>query len=436
MSSSFESLQERLAALQETTAQLKTLIDRLADLKFQPGSVPLPSPTADDDQQPPNVATELAAEINQILRDEDDELELLREEITDLRAGGRPGSDAEHRKQRLREGVKQLETELKTYVVPRPPFPSPGILTPPPNSLRTTFRRAQLSARNALLAAQKLERAILLASYTRPPSPTPTTQKHTDLFPPGYSRRRLAQQKPKPSSTGDSDILTASSSVTLSLRRTHALIASEVSKSAFASQTLAESTAALRELQQTYEGLDGLLARSRELVGALVTSTKSDTWYLKSAMYVLLGTLGWLVFRRWLYGPLWWVVWLPVRTGWRVGGKVVGRGRVDVTGRGEGFTGGVPVPTVEVRGGGGREEVRVKGGDAGEEESMVERVGRMVEDTLTEDGERRNLSEEGVGAEGKPNPMKRMWEEDADQGEGVGGDEVVGAEEGVVRDEL
>lgn len=315
------------------------------------------------------------------------------------------------------------------------------MLTAPPNSLRTTFRRAQLSARNALLAAQKLERAILLASYTRPPSPaapsTPTSQKHTDLFPPGYSRRRLAQQKPKPSAGGDSDILTASSSVTLSLRRTHALIASEVSKSAFASQTLAESTAALRELQQTYEGLDGLLARSRELVGALVTSTKSDTWYLRSAMYVLLGTLGWLVFRRWLYGPLWWVVWLPVRTGWRVGGKALGRGRVDVTGRGEGF-GGVPVPTVEVGGGGGgvREEARVKGGDTGEEESMVESVGRMVEDTLGEEGERRNMSEEGVEGERKPNPMKRMWEEDVDQGEVVGGDDLAGAEEGVVRDEL
>lgn len=311
------------------------------------------------------------------------------------------------------------------------------------NSLRTTFRRAQLSARNALLAAQKLERAILLASYTRPASPnpsTPTTQKHTDLFPPGYSRRRLAQQKNKPPGNGDSDILTASSSVTLSLRRTHALIASEVSKSAFASQTLAESTAALRELQQTYEGLDGLLARSRELVGALVTSTKSDTWYLKSAMYVLLGTLGWLVFRRWLYGPLWWVVWLPVRTGWRVGRGVVGRGTggVDVTGTGGGM-GGVVVPTVEVgggRGGGNREVVRVKGGDTGEEESMVERVGRMVEDTLTEEGERRNRSEEGVDAEGKPNPMKRMWEEDVDQGEVVGGDGLVGVEEGVVRDEL
>lgn len=154
-------------------------------------------------------------------------------------------------------------------------------------------------------------------------------------------------------------------------------------------------------------------------------------------MYVLLGTLGWLVFRRWLYGPLWWVVWLPVRTGWRVGGKALGRGRVDVAGVGGGM-GGVVVPTVKVGGGGGgvREEVKVKGGGTGEEESMVERVGRMVEDTLGEEGERRNMSEEGVEGEVKPNPMKRMWEEDVDQGEVVGGDDLAGAEEGVVRDEL
>ncbi|KAK1834799.1 protein transport protein sec20 [Podospora conica] len=398
--SSFESLQERLAALQETTAQLKTLIDRLADLKFEPGSVPLPSPSADDDQQPPsNVATELGAEINQILRDEDDELELLREEITDLRAG-RPGSEAEHMKQRLREGVKMLEAELKV--------------------LRTTFRRAQLSARQSLLAAQKLERAILLASYKQPPPPTtPTststpTQKHTELFSP-RDRRRLAQHKTK--NGGDSDILSASSDVTLSLRRTHALIAGEVSKSAFAAQTLAESTAALRELQQTYEGLDGLLARSRELVGALVTSTKSDTWYLKSAMYVLLATLAWLVFRRWLYGPLWWVVWLPVRTGWRVGGMALGRGRGVVDVVPAMVVPGAAVPTVEV---GVGEKVKVKVKEEGEEESMVERVGRMIEDTLGEDGERRNRSEEGEG----PNPMKRMWEEDVGDPEDMGDPEV------------
>jgi predicted nucleic acid-binding Zn-ribbon protein len=103
---SLEALQERLTALQETTSQLKELIDRLAALKFQPGSVPL---SADEDD---NVSSELGAEISQIIREESEDLELLQEEITDLRSG-RPGSDTEHSKARLRDGVKGLQQELK-----------------------------------------------------------------------------------------------------------------------------------------------------------------------------------------------------------------------------------------------------------------------------------------------------------------------------------
>lgn len=108
---SFDSLQERLTALQQTTAQVKELIDRLANLKFQPGSVPLPSGDGygEDDE---NVATELSGEINNILRDEEEDLELLDEEITDLR-GGRDGSDAARQKGRLREGASRLEGEVK-----------------------------------------------------------------------------------------------------------------------------------------------------------------------------------------------------------------------------------------------------------------------------------------------------------------------------------
>ena len=104
---SFEGLQERLKQLEDNAAQLKTLIQRLADLQFPPGSVPL-SADADD-----NVATELGAEISQGLREEEEELELLREEITDLRPG-KPGSQAEHEKGRLWEGAARLEAELKT----------------------------------------------------------------------------------------------------------------------------------------------------------------------------------------------------------------------------------------------------------------------------------------------------------------------------------
>lgn len=103
---SFEALHERLTALQETTSQLQELIDRLANLKFQPGSVPL----GNDDEN--NVAAELSAEINQILREEEEDLELLQEEVTDLRSG-RPGSEAEHNKARLKAGATRLDGELK-----------------------------------------------------------------------------------------------------------------------------------------------------------------------------------------------------------------------------------------------------------------------------------------------------------------------------------
>lgn len=108
--SSFDSLQERLTALQETTAQARELIDRLASPRFQPGSVALTAVEAvgeDDD----SVAAELSGEIGNMLREEDEELELLAEEITDLPGAG--GSDAARQKERLREGVARLEGEVK-----------------------------------------------------------------------------------------------------------------------------------------------------------------------------------------------------------------------------------------------------------------------------------------------------------------------------------
>lgn len=108
---SFEALQERLTALQETTSQVRELIDRLAQLDFQPGSAPLLDDRNNNDDEE-NVAAELAAEINQILREEEEDLELLAEEVTDLR-GGRDGSEATRRKERLRDGVARLDGQVK-----------------------------------------------------------------------------------------------------------------------------------------------------------------------------------------------------------------------------------------------------------------------------------------------------------------------------------
>ena len=96
---SLESLHERLTALQETTSQLKQLVDRLAKLEFQPGSVP---PETDEEN---SISGELSAEIGQLLRNGIDDQELLKEEVKFARP---EGSD----KARLQDGVDRAGVDL------------------------------------------------------------------------------------------------------------------------------------------------------------------------------------------------------------------------------------------------------------------------------------------------------------------------------------
>jgi protein transport protein SEC20 len=105
----------------------------------------------------------------------------------------------------------------------------------------------------------------------------------------------------------------ASSDVTLALRRTHEMMAGELQKSQFAHETLKQSTETLAQLSENYSTLDTLLSSSKNLLGTLLTSQKSDTWYLESAFYILICTISWLVFRRFFYGPLWWLVYAPLK---------------------------------------------------------------------------------------------------------------------------
>ena len=132
------------------------------------------------------------------------------------------------------------------------------------------------------------------------------TPRSTDLF---AGRRH----HPSKHLTEDDILVNASSDVTSALRQTHDLLTSELSRSRFAQETLDASTAALADLGERYGGLDTLLANSRTLLGTLVNSQKSDTWYLETAFYILIVTLCWLVFRRLIYGPAWWFIWLPLK---------------------------------------------------------------------------------------------------------------------------
>ncbi|KAG6271479.1 hypothetical protein E4U47_003009 [Claviceps purpurea] len=404
---SLRGLDERLTALQETTTQLRELIDRLAKLDFQPGAgLPLDM----DDES--SLSGELSAEIGQILRNGLEEQELLTEEVQFVRPEG-----AE--KMRLREGVERLGTELA--------------------SCRTHFRKARLSARDNLAQARKLERRLLIQSYSlpvpsEPDSPgskdTPEEASSPTLRSPQRLHHTHAYHHNQSSlSAEDQQTVGASNNVTSALRRTHDLIAAELFRSEYAHQTLTESSAALRELDESYSSLDSMLASSRDLLGMLLRSQKSDTWYLQTALYMLLATGAWLLFRRILYGPMWWLVWLPLRVlfgvGTRAGSAVMMHHRsapgesatasVGGGGAGAGADGG----SVSVDGLPGEDLVTAQVGSAspsgrdGVAEVVTDQIAQVV-DAVREADELGNVGEKDADEESDDqprNPMKRMWEE-------------------------
>ncbi|KAL6867852.1 Sec20 domain-containing protein [Trichoderma novae-zelandiae] len=358
---SLESLQERLTALQETTAQLRDLIDRLANVEFAPGSVPL---TIEEEG---SVSGELSAEAGLMLRTGLEEQQLLCEEAKYLRRGG-------HEKERLEDGIERVGGELA--------------------SCRSSLRKARLSAKKSLERARRQERELLVQSLAEAVSETNTSaggsaeESQAPPRPPRHNSTQQHNHRNLQSSLSEEDRHTvgASSNVTNALRRTHALIAAELTKSEFARQTLSESSAALRKLDESYTSLDGMLASSRDLLGTLLKSQKSDTWYLQTALYMLMVTGAWLVFRRLLYGPLWWLVWLPLRIMFGVGtkaGSAVMRsrgpeqsGKAGVVLDGEIRVDGIPdesLPTAKVA---GEQPKEVEGG---RDESMVEKVGKIVD---------------------------------------------------------
>lgn len=105
---SFEAVSQRLNELQETNKQLKELIERLATLKFQPGSIPLKN--EEDD----SVVGELKSEIRQIIREQFDDFALLKEDVIDLNRV-KHNSELQAQKGGLEQAVQRAENELKAY---------------------------------------------------------------------------------------------------------------------------------------------------------------------------------------------------------------------------------------------------------------------------------------------------------------------------------
>jgi protein transport protein SEC20 len=292
------------------------------------------------------------------------------------------------------------------------------------SSGQSAFRKAQLAAKRNLELSQRAEREILLQTLISPASPSSSKP---------VSRRRT----PAPAEqTQDEKLVGSAGDVTAALRRTHALMANELSRSQFAHDTLKESTAALDQLSESYTSLDSVLASTKGLLGMLLKSQKSDTWYLETAFYVLLATISWLVFRRFIYGPAWLLLYLPRKALWyawialsTVLGLGAGSSAVSVSSPGVGTT-IMPVSgtaTQATMSGTDAPEVRRPGrGDAvppmppredEEGRRLVDIVGKMAEDTR-EQGQEQGQPERNDGQpqeeEVQRNPKKRMWDADVE----------------------
>ncbi|KAK3069575.1 Protein transport protein sec20, partial [Teratosphaeriaceae sp. CCFEE 6253] len=295
---------DQLGQLSDSLKQTNTLIARLAKLSFQPGSEPLD--TADADAN--SVRIELAQDIHDALKQLEEDLELLRQDSEDLTS--LPTTAAGYKRRESKSGEKERERARVGAQVTR--------LSEDLRSSRGRFRQAQLSAKRACEQAKAKEREILFTSLRAPPPPNDTNPSDDsstpqDLF--AGRSGRLEQKQKRKELSNDEQLVGASTDVTAALRRTHNLLSTELSRSRFAQETFDESTAALADLGEKYTDLGDILGRSRELLGTLLRSQKSDTWYLETAFYLLIATLGWLFFRRILFGPF---VKLPLFL-WRVG---------------------------------------------------------------------------------------------------------------------
>jgi len=114
-SNQLQSLSARLDALADTLKTTRQLVNRLAKLGFQPGSTPLESEEGD-------VRAELSSDIHESLKQHEEDLELLKQEVADLTGPERPShskreSERDRAKSRLSVQVVRLGEDLKQYVL-------------------------------------------------------------------------------------------------------------------------------------------------------------------------------------------------------------------------------------------------------------------------------------------------------------------------------
>lgn len=380
-----ESLTNRLQELQNTTYHIRNDIARLKAFKPK------------DSRNGKREVEELNKDIYEAFKAQKEDWEILDQDIEYL-VMGPWGSPEEAHRERLADRSERAYLDVK--------------------AARADYSKAQRSAVIALRLIERAERKERVQRLVNP-------QKFEDTSAPP-SRRRT----PAPEQTQDEKLVGAAGDVTAALRRTHALLANELNRSQFAHDTLKESSAALGQLSENYTSLDSVLNSTKSLLGTLMKSQKSDTWYLETAFYILLATVFWLIFRRFIYGPAWWFVYLPLKLSWKTllgAANVLGlKDGQAVSSYGDGMSGtsssiGMGTTTVEAAVSGmDAPKIQVAGEDTrgkeAEEKPLSEQVGKIVDGSNKEDEGADVPQEQEHGDDAQhedqvqPNPLKRQWD--------------------------
>ncbi|CAD6588142.1 MAG: hypothetical protein ASARMPREDX12_003178 [Alectoria sarmentosa] len=418
-----QALDARLKSLFGTLKHTQQLITRLSKFPAQPGASPSNLDEGD-------ARVELSAEIHQSLKEQEEDFDLLRQEVEDQTNISSWSSSVRRRdggKDSRRIDLAALTTRLGEDL----------------KFTRAQFRKAQLQAKRNAEVAKRKERELLFAGIQEGNS--------TSVYGRKKGQEKLSQEE---------ILLNASSDVTAALRRTHTLMSAELERSQFARETLEISTKDLDTLSESYSNLDTLLSSSRSLVSSLIHSQKSDTWYLESAFYILAATITWLVFRRLIYGPGWWLLYFPTKWLWRlslfavqllvgslsaVAGTIGAQNQSStlsqasegiVTSLAQKPTGTGKIPTFKPNsparsvnagaGGKGAKMQQPEQPSRKEDKSLSDEVGEMAEqsrkkeytqpeNTATTEVERQGTVLRERREDERPNPKKRQWEEPIDR---------------------
>jgi len=284
------SLSQRLQALSDAFKETLAVIQELKTFSAADGN--------NDERR-----LELATDIHERLKAHEDTLEILGQEVHNdnipikRRNIPSPRPDRENEHERNADLLVRLQEDLK--------------------SARANFRRAQLQAKRESENLKRQNRELLFTGR----------KESADQ---GNPCRSAKHEK----LTQDEIALRSADDVTQALRRIHNQLEGELAQSQFAQQTLNESQDALAGLTESYSGTTDLLKSSRGLLSQLVRSSKSDSWYLRSAWWMLIVTIAWLFYRRILYGPSLLLIYYPFRLLWftlaSIGSIILGNSSTDL----------------------------------------------------------------------------------------------------------